>query len=430
MLCRQKKNRSLWLIGVFFVAEFHKKKAQNSTNHYQRHSLTFPVRMGLENHTSVENTTDLGYSEYLDKISKDELVVVLSLYACLLFGIIAGNGLVLVAFSINERLRTATNKLIMGLAVSDVLVGFVSIPCWLFMTISLHNQIPPSFATYQFYITFDIFIGSASILQLTALSIERCHAIVRPLRHRTLSMKVYYVMVLVPWLYAATMASLQPVQFQRWKEIYTLLMTATCFFIPFIIIFVAYLSIYRFARCQPIAKYRSERKAYRKDLRLSVTLAVITGLFVIAWLPLFVMSMIGTYSPQFLPPTEWIDRVLQFVKFCHYSNSMLNPIVYACRNNEMIRTFRHIAHRLLCKKGQPPLHLSRSSSFKISSRRSSVSKSDKRVTSSLRKTSIKSTSGRAASGSKRSTGSLREGIDVNGNQGNQKKGAVLTYSAV
>ena len=381
--------------------------------------------MGLENHTSIGNGTE--YSGYWDKISKDELVVVLSLYAGLLFGIIAGNGLVLVAFSINQKLRTATNKLIIGLAVSDILVGFVSIPCWLYLTMSPHNQ---SLATYQFYITFDIFIGSASILQLTALSMERCHAIVRPLRHRTLSMKVYHVMVLVPWLYAAAIASLQPVQFQRWTEIYTLLMTTTCFFIPFIIIFIAYFSIYRFARCQPIAKYRSERNAYRKDLRLSVTLAVITGLFVIAWLPLFVVSMIGTYFPQYLPPTEWIDLVLQFVKFCHYTNSMLNPIVYSWRNNEMIRTFRHIAHRLLCKKGQPPLHLSRSSSFKISSRRTSVSKSDKRVTSSLRNTSIRSTSGRAASGSKRSTGSVREGIDVNSNQGNQKKETALTYSAV
>ena len=289
------------------------------------------------------------------------------------------------------------------------------------MTISLHDQIPPSFAMYQFYITFDIFIGSASILQLTALSIERCHAIVRPLRHRTLSMKVYYVMVMVPWLFAATMASLQPVQFQRWTEIYTLLMTTTCFFIPFIIIFAAYLSIYRFARCQPIAKYRSERKAYKKDLRLSVTLAVVTGLFVIAWLPLFVMSMIGSYSPQYLPPTEWIDRVLQFVKFCHYSNSMINPIVYACRNNEMIRTFRHIGQRILCKQEQLSLYLRRGSSSKSS---------DRRVTSSLKKTSVRTASIRTTSGSKRSTGSLREGRDVNGNQGSQRKETALTHSAV
>lgn len=383
--------------------------------------------MGLPNNTKLDNQSKV----YLDKISTDELAVVVSLYALLLFAIIVGNGLVLVAFSINKRLWTATNRLIMGLAVSDVLVGFVSIPCWLYISISPHKKTPVSYVTYQFYITFDIFVGSASILQLTALSIERCHAIVRPLRHRTLSMKVYYVMILAPWLYAAIIASLQPVQFQRWSEMYTLLMTTTCFFIPFVIIFVAYLSIYRFARCQPISKHRTERKAYKKDLRLSVTLAVITGLFVVAWLPLFVVSMIGTYYPQYLPPTQGTDRVLQLVKFCHYSNSALNPLVYAFRNNEMIRTFRYIGYRLLCRLQEPPLTaLSRSSLYRLSSRRTSLSfrrnsscKSSGRP-SSLKKTSVKSssvrtTSVKSGSGSKRSQISFREGIDVNGNQGNR-----------
>lgn len=79
----------------------------------------------------MENSTS-----FLDKIVTEELAIVVSLYAFLLFTVVSGNGLVLVAFSINERLRTATNKLIIGLAVSDILVGFVSIPCWLNITIS------------------------------------------------------------------------------------------------------------------------------------------------------------------------------------------------------------------------------------------------------------------------------------------------------
>lgn len=382
--------------------------------------------MSSENHSKVENAS----ATWLDHISSDELVVFVSLYAFLLLAIVLGNGLVLLAFSVNERLRTTTNKVIMGLAVSDILVGFVSIPCWLYITITEQAKMPVNFFLYQFYIPFDIFIGSASILQLTALSIERCHAIVRPLRHRTLSVKVFYTMVLLPWLYAAIIASLWPVQYKRWKELYTLLMTATCFFIPFVIIIIAYLSIYRFARCQPIAKHRSERKAYQKDLRLAVTLAVITGLFVVAWLPLFVVSMIGTYYPQYLPPSQWTARVLQLVKFCHYTNSGLNPLVYACRNSMMIRTIRHIGHRLLCSKTQLPLPISHTSSYRISSRRlSSFSKSSERRIS-RKSSSVTTTSIRTTYGSKRSTGSLREGINVSGDQGIQQKAVAFTYSAV
>ena len=319
-------------------------------------------------------------SVYLTKMSNIELGIMVALYVLLLVAIITGNGLVLSAFSINKRLRTATNTLIMGLAASDILVGLVSIPCWLHIFTLYHKSFSVNPATYQFYITFDIFIGAASILQLTALGVERCHAIVRPLRHRTLSMKVFYVMLAVPWLYAAVMASLQPVQFHRWQEVYTLVVASTCFFVPFIIIFFAYFSIYRFARSQPrrrkISKHRAVKQAFKKDLKLSVTLAFITALFVVAWLPLFAVTMIGTYYPQYLPVTLGTDRVVQFVKFCHYSNSAINPIVYAFRNNEMIATFRYIARLLLCKAQQEPF--SRTSSFKTSSRRYSLHSSLKR----------------------------------------------------
>lgn len=368
--------------------------------------------MSLENNTDTQTGNS---SVYLTKMSNIELGIVVALYVLLLLAIITGNGLVLSAFSINKHLRTATNTLIMGLAVSDILVGFVSIPCWLNIFTSYHKQSPvsPNSYSYQFYITFDIFIGGASILQLTALSVERCHAIVRPLRHRTLSMKVYYVMIAIPWLYAAVLASFQPVQLNRWKEAYTLLVATTCFFIPFIIIFFAYLSIYRFARSRPgkrkISKHRAVRQAYKKDLKLSVTLAFITGLFVVAWLPLFVVTMIGTYYPQYLPATRATDRVLQLVKFCHYSNSALNPVVYAFRNSEMIATFRYIARRLLCKGSRQPL--SRNSSFKSFQ------------TSSRRTSSLKS-------GSNKENNVNREEIDKNSNRTKKSDTRVLMYTTV
>ena len=363
-------------------------------------------------------------SSYLTKISHLELAIMIGLYAMLLLVILTGNGLILSAFFINKRLRTATNTLIMGLAVSDILVGFVSIPCWLAIFTSYYEYASTTQTTYTFYITFDIFIGGASILQLTALSVERCHAIVCPLRHRTLSIKVFYVMIAIPWLYAAIVASLQPVQFAGdWQDVYTLLVAFTCFFIPFIVIFFAYLFIYRFARNQPgkksICQHRAVKQAYKKDLRLSVTLAFITGLFVAAWLPLFVVTMIGTYYPHYLPPSLRTFRVIQLVKFCHYGNSALNPVVYAFRNSEMIATFRYIARALLCKERLVPSPLSRTSSLcKTSLKGNSLSGS-------LRRSSIKG-------GSHREKGFLKsEDQEENKKRGGKKYDSlVFVYSTV
>lgn len=282
-----------------------------------------------------------------------ELAIITVLYCLLVVTIITGNGLILTSFAVNRKLRTVTNKFIVSLSLSDTLVGLVSIPCWIYIFLCQYTEHPYTKVGYQFYITFDIFIGSASILQLTSISIERCHAIVRPLHHRTLPMRVFYAMIAIPWMYAAIIASLQPVQFERWTEVYTLLMTTTCFFIPFIIILVAYVTIYVYARSRPVrmlTRHCMHKKAYNKEIRLSATVAMITLLFVIAWMPLFVVSVLATYYPQKLPSPLGTDRLLKFVKFCHYSNSALNPFVYAYRNREMINTFRYLGYKLLCKE--------------------------------------------------------------------------------
>ena len=330
-----------------------------------------------QNGTGGTNTTPVATA----KMKVAELVIITVLYCLLVVTIIIGNGLILTSFAINRKLRTVTNTFIVSLSLSDTLVGLVSIPCWIYIFLCQYMERPYTKAGYQFYITFDIFIGSASILQLTSISIERCHAIVRPLRHRTLPMRVFYAMIAIPWMYAALMASLQPVQFERWTAVYTLLMTTTCFFIPFLIILVAYVTIYLFARSKPtsmLTRHRMPKKAYKNEIRLSATVALITVLFVIAWLPLFVVSVLATYYPQQLPSPLGIDRLLKFVKFCHYSNSALNPFVYAYRNRDMINTFRYIGYKLLCKehKLQIPLvragtSLVRSPSYRSNWQRSS-----------------------------------------------------------
>ena len=306
----------------------------------------------MENHDNGTGNTNTSPAA-LEKMNLTELACITVLYCLLVVIIITGNGLILTSFVMNRKLRTVTNTFIVSLSLSDILVGLVSIPCWIYIFLSQYIQRPYTNVGYHFYITSDIFIGSASILQLTSISIERCHAIVRPLRHRTLPMKVFYAMIAIPWLYAAIMASLQPVQFGRWKEVYTLLMTTTCFFVPFVIILVAYITIYVFARSRPVrilSRHRLHKKAYNNEIRLSATVAMITLLFIIAWMPLFVVSVLATYHPHKLPSPLGTDRLLKFVKFCHYSNSALNPFVYAYRNREMINTFRYLGHKLLCKE--------------------------------------------------------------------------------
>ena len=115
----------------------------------------------MENHgngTGNTNTTPA----VIEKMNLTELAFITVLYCLLVVTIITGNGLILTSFAMNRKLRTVTNTFIVSLSLSDILVGLVSIPCWIYIFLSQYTERPYTNVGYQFYITSDIFIGSAS----------------------------------------------------------------------------------------------------------------------------------------------------------------------------------------------------------------------------------------------------------------------------
>ena len=304
--------------------------------------------------------------------------LVLSLFSFSLLTSVAtpGNGLLIAAFVYNRRLRNITNTLVIGLACADILVGLVCIPCWMYVVVKQYHHVTVDFFSYQFYITADIFIGSASILQLTCISLERCHAVVKPIKHRLLSKKKFYCALSAAWVCAGLVASLQPIQYQRWQKVYTTLLAVVCFVIPLLVIIIAYAKIFLTTRSSLHTihtKHYTQKAVLAREIRLSLTVVIITVLFVLAWLPLFVLTLMATFTPKHLPESS---LVLMFVKWMHYGSSAINPFLYAFRNNEIKCTIRVMLCRFFLRKGPNLKELSysgglRSASSSIHSRRSS-----------------------------------------------------------
>lgn len=96
------------------------------------------------------------------------------------FFFFVGNLLVIIAFLTTPKLKTKTNYFIFSLAIADLLVGLFSVPLWIYVVLSLDF----SSLLYQYYKLADTLSGSSSILHLTCVSVERCYAIVAPLKHR------------------------------------------------------------------------------------------------------------------------------------------------------------------------------------------------------------------------------------------------------
>lgn len=96
-------------------------------------------------------------------------------------GATVGNGLVIVAFRRERRLRRRTNYYIVSLAVADLLVGLVGIPCAVLSSIGLPKDL------YQcvFSVSLIVVLCTVSILSLVAVSADRYWAILYPMAYST-----------------------------------------------------------------------------------------------------------------------------------------------------------------------------------------------------------------------------------------------------
>ncbi|KAH7964699.1 hypothetical protein HPB49_000790 [Dermacentor silvarum] len=89
-------------------------------------------------------------------------------------------------------------------------------------------------------------------------------------------------------------------------------------------------------------KHVEESLESRRERKAAKTVAIITGVFVMCWLPFFVMALV-------MPLCETCDPgklVFSFFLWLGYANSMINPIIYTIFSPD----FRNAFNRILCGK--------------------------------------------------------------------------------
>jgi hypothetical protein len=101
------------------------------------------------------------------------------IYIPLSIAITLGNVLVIAAFFTTPKLKTKTNYFIVSLAVADLIVGTFSVPMWMYYLVTEDFNHP----LYKVFQSVDMVSGVSSILHLTCISLERCYAIMAPLKH-------------------------------------------------------------------------------------------------------------------------------------------------------------------------------------------------------------------------------------------------------
>lgn len=253
---------------------------------------------------------------------------------------IFGNGLVCFAFATNKRLRILTNYYVVSLAVSDILVGSINIPLWMYIRSSDWCQ--RNRQLHQWYTVFDIFCGTASIWNMTAISIDRFAAVIYPTvyKHRMKNVRMAGWTILGVWTFSTFVSSLR---FTYKLFNYAIFVVTLSFFVPLLIILFTYGNIYR------VVRYRAKwTGSVLMEIRLARTLSIVIGAFFICWGPFFITNLVTYYCRQTCNFTE----AIQWIKWMQYASACINPVIYTIRNREFRFTFHKLVFRCHYRNGK------------------------------------------------------------------------------
>jgi len=110
-----------------------------------------------------------------------------------------------------DSIRPLTNYFIVNLCIADIFIAVVSMPVWVlfqFYQEKIHLVLGMRFM--EFWGSVDILCGTASILSLSCISVDRYLAITRPLTYvRCMTWRRAFVMIMAVWCYAGTVAFLR-----------------------------------------------------------------------------------------------------------------------------------------------------------------------------------------------------------------------------
>ncbi|NXH26074.1 DRD3 protein, partial [Myiagra hebetior] len=126
-------------------------------------------------------------------------------YCILILAIVFGNVLVCLAVLRERTLQTTTNYLVVSLAVADLLVATLVMPWMVYLEVT-GGVWTFSRICCDIFVTMDVMMCTASILNLCAISIDRYTAVVKPVQYQystgQSSCRRVSLMIVVVWMLA------------------------------------------------------------------------------------------------------------------------------------------------------------------------------------------------------------------------------------
>ncbi|XP_072262742.1 alpha-1D adrenergic receptor [Pyxicephalus adspersus] len=361
----------------------------NNDSLWNQSSVYLPGGNGTDNGTSLAAALDL-----------HSLGVGIVLAVFILFAIV-GNILVILSVACNRQLQTVTNYFIINLAIADLLLSTTVLPfsatlevlgSWVFGRIFC-----------DIWAAVDVLCCTASIMSLCIISIDRYVGVKHSLKYPTIMTEKKAVVIIILLWVSSMVISIGPLL--GWKEPppaddsqcsiteepgYALFSSLFSFYLPLLVILIMYFKVYIVARrttksleagvkkernksmevvlrihCRSLGESntnsRNKGHTFRSSLSVRLikfsrekkaakTLAIVVGVFILCWLPFFIVLPLGSFFPS-LKPSEGVFKVIFWLG---YFNSCVNPIIYPCSSKEFKRAFIRLL-RCRCRRRRRPL---------------------------------------------------------------------------
>ena len=273
-------------------------------------------------------------------IGSEELRVYGSVFGILIAAVtVAGNALVLLAVYRTPSLHNMTNYFLASLAVADCYVGITALP--MFVVFLFVDYDTMRFITAALYMQ----SLAASMYSLCAVTIDRYIAVRWPLRYH--SLVTFWRMLCFVWVFSV-LAAVMPYTFGGYVSWFVSVLLV--FLLPIALITYCYAFMLREAYRQKkdeSQRTAGEMAARAENRKAAVTVAIVVGVFLLFTTPVIVagignaignsLGLCGHDNP-FEKGSRWVSLV-------SYSNSAINPFIYAARKTEFREAFKKIFRR-------------------------------------------------------------------------------------
>lgn len=239
------------------------------------------------------------------------------------------NLIAVIEFVKQRQLQRRSTHLVIHLAIIDLLAGAVSGPLDILWVGSVCDLWEYTQKIHLPSVVLRAVFPNASLVNLTAISLERAHTTICSFKQCLIKKQVYGVIIisfgLLNW------PEQQEVDVSRSQSLSTILCFFSSFFILFFLTIVSYISVFIKVRSNRHMHSNSAAGARKKKLTITLFTVIIGSLT--AYFPLTIQLGVFMFHPQFANDIIWrlslrIGRTAVTVVL-FVVTSLINPIIYA-----------------------------------------------------------------------------------------------------